>query len=50
MAASDISGTISHPIWALRVSNSNELFSLNIVDREKDVKEISCLDHAKASH
>ena len=57
----DISGNISdlllkgivkyrnHPsIKAIkRVSNSNDLFSFDIVDRENSLKEISSLDHAK---
>ena len=57
-----ISGNISHPILTAivkyknhlsikaikRVSNSNSLFSFDIVDREKILKEISNLDHANA--
>ena len=31
-----------------RVSNSNDLFSFDIVDREKILKEISSLDHTKS--
>ena len=31
-----------------RVSNSNDLFSFEIVDREKILKEISSLDHTKS--
>ena len=42
----------NHPsITALkRVSNSNNLFSFDNMDRKKILKEINSLDHKKACH